>query len=110
MQPEIVLAADLPDGANRIDRVGRCRTNGGAYKAGNQAGFFVCLELAGEGTGLHGEPVIHFDQAEILRSNPRDHRGFLERRMSLGRSITHQPTVSALLVCGVAAGAFASRQ
>ncbi len=78
-----MLAADSGNFADGIDGTGRCSPHGCADEAGTEAGLEVSLDLACQRFGPHGEVLVHFDLAQVVRAQACYLYCFFNRRVRL---------------------------
>ena len=91
------MRANFADG---VDRVRRCSPHGGADEAGNQAGLDVSLDLVCQCFWAHGEVLVHFDVAQIVRAHARNLHRFFNRRVRLRGAISNQASIAAFAIAG----------
>ena len=110
VQPQPVLPADLPDGAYRVDGVGRGGAHVGRDEEGCQPRGQVGFDLRAQGVGAQREVRVHGDVAQVVPPDARDHGRLVQRRVGLGRDVRHKVAGRARVVGHVAGLALARRQ
>ena len=110
VQPEIVLAADAGNFAHGVDRVRRRRADGCADEAGNQAGLNVSFDVPCQRFGTHGEVLVHFDVAQVVRTHADNLHRLFDGGVGLGGAIGDQASIAAFAIAGELRRTFACGQ
>src|SRR5690349_12104884 len=91
VKPEVLVAADLADGAERIDHACRRGADGRRDEEGSLACLPRALDLIAQIAGAHTQTIIDVHDANGIAAEPGVLRALPERMMRCRRDEEHRP-------------------
>ena len=113
VQPDACAAADLADGADRIDGARRSRAHGGAHHRRHRTGRTVRGNRRFQRVDAHRVTIVGIDEAQVGAPESGNPDRLFDRRVSVPRRVSgqsrHGAVREAMLVDRAAARTFARR-